>query len=214
MIVSPSYPKIKNIFKYSEDGKYLYGKYSMPVFEYLRNNEWILEEKIDGTNTRVIFDGENIYFKGRRENSQLPAPLLNKLKEIFNESKKDTFKVLFGDESIVTLYGEGVGPKIQKRGKYYFNGEYNFVLFDVLIGNTFLSRDDVLMIAFALGISKAPVITKGTLDMAVELAKKGFKSAFGNVEAEGIVARPVIELRTNYGERIIAKIRTEDFKRI
>ena len=56
-----------------------------------------------------------------------------------------------------------------------------------------------------------PVIGQGTLLEGIEMVKKGFNSKWGEFIAEGIVARPLTELRTRRGERLITKIKHCDF---
>ena len=46
------YHKIQTVFKRDPETKFktlLMGEYSLPEFEYLKNNEWVFTEKIDGT---------------------------------------------------------------------------------------------------------------------------------------------------------------------
>lgn len=45
------------------------------------------------------------------------------------------------------------------------------------------------------------------------MARLGFKSTWGDFQAEGIVARPSVELKNRAGERIITKIKCKDFPR-
>ena len=45
----------------------------------------------------------------------------------------------------------------------------------------------------------------------IAMARKGFDSIWGAFKAEGIVARPTVELRTRSGKRIITKIKHKDF---
>ena len=52
---------------------------------------------------------------------------------------------------------------------------------------------------------------RGTLHEMVEQARKGIKSTWGDFAAEGIVARPAVELKTRAGHRIITKIKSKDF---
>ena len=70
----------------------------------------------------------------------------------------------------------------------------------------------MLDITSRLGIKIVPKVREGTLDDAVELTRSGFKSEWGIFIAEGIVARPKVELQTRGGHRIITKIKHEDFK--
>ena len=53
------YHKIQTVFKRDPETKYktlLMGEYSLIEFEYLRYNDWVWTEKINGTNIRVIYD--------------------------------------------------------------------------------------------------------------------------------------------------------------
>jgi hypothetical protein len=109
------------------------------------------------------------------------------------------------------LYGEGYGAKIQKIGGLY-RPDQDFVLFDVRIGEWWLQRADVEDIAQKLELDIVPIIGEGTLHDAVAVAKEGFNSTWGNFQAEGIVARPKVELKTRNGQRIITKIKCCDFQ--
>lgn len=135
----------------------------------------------------------------------------------------------------VILFGEGYGPKIQNGDKY--REDPAFVLFDVKIGDWWLARDDVDDIASKLGIESVPVIGTGTLLDAIDIVSSGLtwdkhgkmtnwggvdsankrrfsglKSRWGNFEAEGIVARPVVPMFDRKGQRIICKIKAVDFR--
>lgn len=128
----------------------------------------------------------------------------------------------------VVLFGEGYGPKIQNGGNY--RSTQDFVLFDVKIGDFWLDRANVDDIASKLGIDSVPVIGYGTLYDAIAIVENGFSckaniknvnrhgehdrliSTWGNFEAEGIVARPMVPLFNRKGERIITKIKGVDFK--
>jgi len=205
------YHKIHTVFKRDPNNKHktlLEGEFSLPEFEYLQNNEWDFQEKVDGTNIRVMFDGEKITFGGKTDNAQIPSQLLNHLNETFLP-KLDLFKEMFNNTS-VCLYGEGYGKKIQKVG-YLYRNDQGFVLFDIRIGDWWLKRSDVVKIALDLGIDVVPVIGSGTLWDMVELCRKGFNSNWGDFLAEGIVARPAIELKARNGKRIIAKLKHKDF---
>lgn len=200
----------------SNNGKIIIGDYSEPYFEYLKDNKWVFTEKVDGTNIRVIWNGENVVFGGKTDNAQMPTFLLYKLQSLFEGTvKKQLFLKQFPQEGEekpqVCLYGEGYGAKIQSGGKYITDG-VDFVLFDVLITNMWLLREDVEEIAKAFNIKVVPIIGEGTLNEAIEKVKVGFNSQWGNFIAEGIVARPKVELRDRRGNRIIAKIKNRDFK--
>ena len=55
------YHKIQTVFKRDPSTNHktlLMDDYSLPEFEYLKNNHWIFTEKIDGTNIRVGMDNQ------------------------------------------------------------------------------------------------------------------------------------------------------------
>lgn len=207
------YTKIQTVYKRDErTKKIIEGDYSMPEFAYLVNNEWIYTEKVDGTNIRVMWNGESVVFGGKTDEASIPVFLLYKLQELFDGTKKRLlFKEIFTDSTQVCLYGEGYGLKIQSAGASYLPDGNDFILFDVKIGDWWLERSNVEDIAQKLGIKVVPIIGKGTLTEAVELVRKGFQSTMGNLTAEGIVLRPSVDLITRKGERIITKIKHRDF---
>lgn len=205
------YHKINTIFKRDNKGRIIENDFSLPEFEFLKENTWVFTEKIDGTNIRVIWEGDNITFSGKTDNAQIPSFLINRLNELFfNPERKQLFKDIFGENN-VCLYGEGYGNKIQAAGKNYIPDGVDFVLFDVKIGNVWLERENVEDIAKKFDIKVVPVIGEGTLEEMIEIVRKGFKSQWGEFLAEGIVARPKTELMTRKGERIITKLKYIDF---
>lgn len=206
------YHKIQTVFKRDEATKHIVeGDYSLPAFEYLKDNEWVFTEKVDGTNIRVMWNGESVVFGGKTDNAQIPVKLLYALQDLFEGTvHKQLFKDTFPD-SQVCLYGEGYGVGIQSGGNY-FQDKNDFVLFDVNIGGLWLERENVDNIASKFGIKSVPIIGTGTLKDAIEMTRSGFKSQWGDFIAEGIVARPKTELMTRRGERVITKIKYRDFK--
>lgn len=209
------YHKIQTIFKrdIENKGKIIEGEFSLPEIEYLKDAKWVFTEKVDGTNIRIIWNGENVVFGGRTDNAQIPVFLFYKLQELFEgTAKKKLFKDVFGAEGQVCLYGEGYGNKIQKVGKRYNSEGVDFILFDVKIGDWWLIRKDVEDIANKFNLKVVPIIGEGTIDDMVNLCRKGFKSKLANLTAEGIVAKPKVELFNRKGERIITKLKHKDFK--
>lgn len=193
-------------------GKMIFGEWTLPEFEFLKDNEWVFTEKVDGTNIRVMFDGNEIRYAGKTDNAQLAGDLIETLHKKFDpqlELLKETFPPKEGEDMQVCLYGEGYGAGIQKGGCY--REDKNFVLFDIKIGELWLFREDVEELAKKFGIDIVPIVGKGTLEDGINLVKKGFNSAWGDFIAEGIVARPKTELRTRRGDRLITKIKHCDF---
>jgi len=206
------YHKIRTVWKRGTEKpcKMIVGDFALPEFEMLKDLKWIGTEKVDGTNVRIMWDGDKVKFGGKTDNAQMPLNLIEKLQELFGgEANEQLFEQTFSDEGGVCLYGEGYGAKIQKGGGNY--GDVNFVLFDVKIGNTWLQRKDVEDIAKKLGIDVVPIIIEGTLLELSDFIKNGFISTWGNFEAEGIVATPEVTLLDNRGNRIITKLKCKDF---
>ena len=204
------YHKIQTVFKRDPETKFktlLENNYSLPEFEYLKNNIWVFTEKVDGTNIRVMFDGEVIRFGGKTDKAQIYSGLFNRLNEKFLPLSS-RFKELFNGG--VCLYGEGYGAKIQKGGGNY-RQDQDFILFDVKIGSWWLQRKDIEQIVDLLNLDIVPIIGSGSLFDMVEATRDGFNSIWGDFMAEGIVARPETELLTRSGDRIITKIKHKDF---
>jgi hypothetical protein len=193
---------------------FIIGEYAMPEFAYLADRPWDWTEKVDGTNIRVMygaFDGR-VWFGGKTDRAQIPAKLVGRLQERFPGG--DAFAAVFPDldeGAAVCLYGEGYGGGIQSGGDY--RPDQDFVLFDVKVGNWWLRRDAVEDVAAKLGLDVVPIIGRGTLPEMVELVRGGFGSQYGTARAEGIVARPSVDLFTRSGERIITKVKHRDFTR-
>jgi len=214
------YHKIQSLYKRDQKGKMLFGEYSLPEFDYLKDNMWELTEKVDGTNIRVYYTGCEMYgddmgFGGKTDNAQIPAHLVNRLNELFWIDKlRDAFPSDLPEDvdRKICLYGEGFGVKIQKGGGNYIPDGVDFVLFDVKIGDWWLKREDVEDVASKLGINTVPVLCFGTLEFMEKLCEDGFKSQWGDFIAEGIVARPQVELRDRAGHRIITKLKHKDFQ--
>ena len=74
------YTKIETVFKRDVEGtkKLIEGEYIDKSVEYLKDNLWIGTEKIDGTNTGVVWDGYNVTFQGRTEKASIP-PFFNEI---------------------------------------------------------------------------------------------------------------------------------------
>jgi ATP-dependent RNA circularization protein (DNA/RNA ligase family) len=206
------YPKIQTVFKRDMEnkGRIIEDKYSLPEIEYLKDNKWIFTEKVDGTNIRIKWTrGIGVLLSGRTNKSQMPTFLTQRLEELFPLEKMDNEITTEVDE--LCLYGEGYGAKIQKGGGNYKSDGVDFVLFDVFVGGWWLKREDVELIAKSLDIDIVPIVGYGMLMDAVRIVKDGLKSDWGEFNAEGLVMRPQVELKTRAGNRIITKIKHKDF---
>ena len=210
------YIKIKTLWG-REDARphnMILGKFAEPEFELLKDVQWTFTEKVDGTNVRVMWDGNRVMFNGKTDNAQLPTPLFYKLEELFmGQANEQKFEEMFGKDP-ACLYGEGFGKKIQAVGSAYNPEGVDFILFDVKIGDYWLNRDSLEDIATKLDIKLVPVVLEGSLKEASDMVAKGFKSALADVEAEGVVGTPSVGLLNRKGERIITKIKHRDYEKL
>lgn len=203
------YHKIKAPFVRDVETKQLTHKFILPEFEYLKDLEWIWTEKIDGTNIRIHWDGTELSLHGRNPNSQIPADFIEFYYKKFISSGLDKIiEQQFGEKE-VTFFGEGYGGKIQNGGRY---GDVDFILFDMMINERYMSRGETFWYGNLFGIDVVPVMLAGTIDDAIEFVKKSPHSMRGDTVAEGVVGTPSLPLFNNFGERIITKIKVHDFK--
>lgn len=209
-----TYHKIQTVFLRDPDTNFktlLEGQYAKPEFEWLAENEWLATEKIDGTNIRVMWDGANVTFNGKSDNAQIHGDLVKYLYEHFTTEK---MAAQFGTEPTeVCCYGEGYGAGIQSGG--YYQPEKRFILFDVNVGNVWLERPNVEDVASGLNCPVVPVLYTGSLRKMVKAVKYGFDSTVAQDKhmAEGLVIRPATELFNRRGERVITKLKYQDFPR-
>lgn len=210
------YHKIPGPFKREVSGpnknKVIPWAWTSEELAYLADVRWIFTEKVDGTNIRVIWDGHKPEFRGRTDRANFPPGLIEALTEMFPE---ELFEQQFGSNSVI-LFGEGYGPGIQKGGGNY-RADKSFILFDVKIGEWWLTRDKVEEIAGALGIDVVPIRMIYTLRGAIEkMARVPLYSvipaAISGIDtpifdAEGVVGTPAVPLFARNGARIIVKLK-------
>lgn len=209
------YAKIETIFERDVEGtkKLIEGKFRNDTVEYLKDNQWIGTEKIDGTNVGIVWDGHKVSYQGRTERAQIPTHLMNKLIEMFGGTvNEEVFEQKFGEMQVI-LFGEGYGAKIQKGGGNY-RSDVSFILFDVYLpeSNLWLKRDAVENIAKTFGIDAVPIVYKGNLAGAVEFVKGKPKSTIGTAHMEGIVCKPAVDMLDRMGRRLLVKIKVCDFQ--
>jgi hypothetical protein len=195
------------LYKRTPEGKFCIGDYARDEFAYLRSCDWVFTEKVDGTNIRVMWDNATgeVTFGGKTDRAQIPTALNARLQELFPKARFE-----FGNfPDAMILYGEGYGGNIQK-GKLY-HPTPDFILFDIRVGKWWLRRDDIVDVAQKLNIEVVPRRGCGSLDDMETLIRDGVRSVWGDFLAEGLVARPAVELCTRGGQRIITKLKHCDF---
>lgn len=209
--LGPEYDKINTIWKRDEHGKIILGAYATPELDYLFDNRFDWTEKIDGTNIRIGWDGQELSLNGRTNNAQLPMPLI-----AWVEANLDLKKLAelsagkYAKPDEIIIHGEGYGGKIQSGGRY--RPDESFIVFDIQINGWFLRRADMIEVAMELGLDVVQLIEVDTMERISEMVRNhDLSSHIGDAPMEGLVGRPHVELRDRRGNRILAKIKKRDF---
>ena len=136
---------------------------------------------------------------------------------LFNvEELKQKFQALAIESMIV--FGETYGGKVQGMSKTY-GKDLKFVAFDVKMGEyCWLNTPDAESIVKSLGLEFVDYVRIPTTIEALDAEKnrdsvQAVRNGLGEGHMrEGIVLRPIIELKKNNGERIIAKYKRDEFR--
>jgi hypothetical protein len=169
-------------------------------------------EKIDGTSAHIHYNGE-----------------LDKLIFFSGGAKHEVFIKLFDEEFLknkikelafcnITIYGEAYGGKIQGMSNTY-GKDLKFIVFDISLGEyTWLNVPDAANIAKQLNLEFVPykILSTDIDTLTKERELPSIQSKLNGIiedrRKEGLVLRPLIELKKNNGERIIVKFKNEDFR--
>jgi len=232
-LLGKTYPKIETVFDRDEHFHVVPGKLRRPEFNLVR--DWLLTEKVDGTNVRLTFVlspselSYGLFFPtyvvaGKTDNASLHPTLLTELHRLCEEVRRDVRDTMLAHKlTRYVLHGEGFGPKIQNGGRYGHTP--SFALFDVQVhssdehgnegGGAFLPEHLVTATADQLGLLRVPLLGMGTIDDALWLVRRGVVSDVAeprdpNFLAEGVVAKTAYPLYTNRGDRLIWKLKSKD----
>lgn len=228
------YSSIETLYVRSkEDNRLDFTSIRNPVWYII--NRWVLTEKIDGTNIRVIVTQAGIQVKGRSDNATLPPGLDGVIRELFPfdkviaHFKEGKPNAVLADDWCVTFYGEGYGAGIKGSQPTNYrdpkNGKF-FRCFDVCYGeNHWASPAETIKVCSALSVPQAPTIgvldaiptTKddalAMLDAYARLSIVAYNEADTQIPAEGIVARPEYPLYDQWGHRVIWKLTRREFNK-
>lgn len=179
-------------------------------------------EKIHGTSA-------NIHIDFKPEGNVLDRREGNERITYFSGGVKyEAFKALFNEQELInkfresgvhelTIYGEGYGGKMQGM-KATYGDKLKFIAFDVKIGHSWLDvpKAEEFVKNFNLEFVDYEKITTD-LEEIDRVRDKESTQAIRNgcgtgKKREGIVLRPLIELRKNNNARIIAKHKNDDFR--
>jgi len=215
------YSKIQTLYNRDTDGNFgvIPGQFRCDEFALI--SKWLITEKIDGRNHRVmLFADGHVEHRGRTDRAQFAPFMMDAAQRLVDNNTLRTVieQDVNGEWPMTILYGELYGPKIQSGGKYCDN--IRLRLFDVRIGDWWLNYKDVVSISGKLNLGYAPVLAVEA-DW-VPTCKAELLDLFPyncsvinkreNVEPEGIVARTDPLLLNRRGERVMWKLKVSDFK--
>jgi RNA ligase (TIGR02306 family) len=192
--------------------------------EILMNTPCMVTEKIEGANFSVTVcrDGcrtfvnqasysivehkgyPNIYWNSARTDNIIPSAM----------------GILFKLEAnTVTLYGELAGPGTPQRSNYKLEHPTTF-LFDIKVENEYIDCHDFLSLCREFGLKTVPILSLGkTLSEWIKIegketlsdASNGKSKVNPDVLREGVVIKPLMEMRTPALGRVILKKRSPEY---
>jgi hypothetical protein len=215
------YKSIETVFRRDKQTNILdFGVNRFPEYDCIK--EWVVQEKVDGMNIRIIITQNGVEVKGRTDKADLKQDLVDHCKNLVTENVINTLKDYFDitkDEFTITLYGEGYGAGIQKGSIY--RPDKAFICFDILYGETMwlnplqvdsLCKDtNIETVPIICQLSKVPKTKQELLDI-IPSSIVALNHTNQIVQSEGIVARPLEVLFNKFGERVMWKLTFREFK--
>lgn len=164
-------------------------------------------EKIHGTSAHIRWKGNALhFFSGGAGREQFEA--------LFDAGiLTATFAAM--EHSDITVYGEAYGGKQQGQSRRY-GPVLRFVVFDVKIGDLWLAVPEAAKVVQHLGLEFVHYRLVDTDLPALDAerdapSEQARRNGVGDDRPrEGIVLRPLIEVRLNNGARVIAKYKRDD----
>ena len=165
-------------------------------------------EKIHGTSAHIALkDGELRFFSGGATHESFVA--------LFDEEKLKTEMIALGHPS-VCIYGEAYGGKQQKMSHTY-GKDLRFIGFEVKIGDEWQDVPTAEYITRKIGLEFV-AYNKGEATVEWLNEQRDLPSSEGIIRVgeekmrEGIVIRPIEEVRDHRGNRIITKHKRDEFR--
>ena len=217
------YPKINSLWKRDMTNvanknkcQLIPGEHACTEFGLIK--EWLVTEKIDGTNIRIVYDHAlgTLEFKGRTDKAVIPPFLLKYLEETITVEKiLKVFTIEPGSHTKIIIFGEGYGPKIQSGGNY--RDSVGLILFDIWVSGWWLEFGPMQMIAWDLDLPSVPILFNGhnaTEEEIIEFVKSKPNSICSEriQVLEGVVARASPMLLFRNGQPLRWKLKVRDFE--
>lgn len=189
----------------------------------LPKGDWVVTEKIDGTNIRIIItkpndNGEREVLIGTRKlilntEDKSSQQFMGCLEEVNLYKLKEYFKDI---DSTVVIYGEGYGEGVQTGAIY--SSKKNYRVFDIRIGNAYQDWKYVEKVCLDNQLNIVPVLAivdqidyNSCQKILNENQETLIKGGLGG-KCEGYIFKIEPVLLNKYGERLIFKAKFRDFK--
>lgn len=214
------YAKFSSPFK--KDEKWLNTR---ELSQYLPDGRWIITEKIDGANIRIILTkpdeegNRKIHIASRKlilnSEDKSSKQFMDCLKEVNLNKIKEYFKDV---ESTVVIYGEGYGAGVQKGGIY--SKEKNYRVFDIRIGEAYQDFEYVQKVCIDNQLNVVPImceLTEITYEECLKVLKLFQETLIKEGDGgkpEGLVYKFEPVLLNKYKERLIFKVKHKDFNEL
>ena len=174
--------------------------YRTELLGYLSDLQWIYRRKLDGSNMRVQWNGEQALWNGKSNAYQCGSDITEYMNNVFQE---EIFEEKFGRDKNVVIFGEIMGPKVQTNELKLDSP--SFIIFDVNINGTWLYPGDVCNIADYFGLNTCYTYMDGGLGHSDTLENLIKRVAGGEFKDwEGVVATPLLEMRDQGWQRDIS----------
>jgi hypothetical protein len=166
-------------------------------------------EKIHGTSAHISWkiQHEPLHFFAGGESHEKFCGLFN------IEELKNRLGEMFPDAD-VTIYGEAYGGK-QQGQSWRYGKDLKFICFDVQVGDVWLNVPNAEDVCTKLGLEFVSY-RKITTDIETLTAERdsdsvqAVRNGMGKHPREGVVLRPLVEMKLNNGERVICKYKPDE----
>lgn len=168
-------------------------------------------EKIHGTSAHIgwKYNEKKMYFFAGGESHEKFLALFN------HDELRAKFQGMFPDIDVV-IFGEAYGGK-QQGMSHTYGKDLKFIVFDVKVGDNWLNVPNAEDVAHKLGLefvhyAKIPTDLEALNQHRDFSSVQAYRNGCGDdKKREGIVLRPLIEMRTNNGDRVICKYKPDEF---
>lgn len=178
----------------------------------LDEGEWIVTEKLDGANFAFHYDGVELKIASRNQFVDGTFFACQEVVDRYSAAIKRLYTAcMFPEGTHMIIYGELVGPGVQRRVNY---GEKDFYAFDIVVDGKPVHKLAALGACGSFGIKTAPILGIVPFERALEIPNTFKSKVFeveGDNEAEGTVIEPVEPKWYASGKRVYLKYKTEAF---